>query len=95
MPADLLDRCAWFEDDIAGLAQRGPRIAVAGPDIVRDARGELVVLEDNVRTPTLMAFAVAARRRRRARAGGRAAAAPGGERAANRALSSWPATAPP
>ncbi len=62
VPADLLDGCAWFEKDVAGLAQRGPRIAVAGPDIVRDARGELVVLEDNVRTPTLMAFAVAARR---------------------------------
>ena len=62
VPADLLDRCPWFEDDVAALAQRGPRIGVAGPDIVRDAGGELRVLEDNVRTPTLMAFAVAARR---------------------------------
>jgi carboxylate-amine ligase len=62
VPADLLDRCPWFEDDVVGLPQRGPRIGVAGPDIVRDASGELVVLEDNVRTPTLMAFAAAARR---------------------------------
>jgi carboxylate-amine ligase len=62
VPADLLDRCPWFEDEIAALPSSGPRIGVAGPDIVRDARGELVVLEDNVRTPTLMAFAVAARR---------------------------------
>lgn len=62
VPADLLDRCAWFEDEVAALPQRGPRIAVAGPDIVRDGSGELRVLEDNVRTPTLMAFAVAARR---------------------------------
>ncbi len=62
VPADLLDRCPWFEVDLAGLAQRGPRIAVAGPDIVRNAAGELVVLEDNVRTPTLMAFAAAARK---------------------------------
>jgi carboxylate-amine ligase len=62
VPADLLDRCAWFEDEVAGLPDRGPRIGVAGPDIVRDAGGELRVLEDNVRTPTLMAFAVAARR---------------------------------
>ena len=61
VPGDLLDRCPWFEAEIAGLAQHGPRIAVAGPDIVRDAAGELVVLEDNVRTPTLMAFALAAR----------------------------------
>ena len=62
VPADLLDRCPWFEDDVAALPDRGPRVGVAGPDIVRDARGELLVLEDNVRTPTLMAFAVAARR---------------------------------
>jgi len=62
VPADLLDRCAWFEDEIAALPQRGPRIGVAGPDIVRDSSGELRVLEDNVRTPTLMAFAVAARK---------------------------------
>ena len=40
---------------MAALPQRGPRIGVAGPDVVRDARGELVVLEDNVRTPTRMA----------------------------------------
>ncbi|MDX6675956.1 MAG: hypothetical protein QOE31_8 [Solirubrobacteraceae bacterium] len=62
VPDDLLDRCPWFEDDIAALTHRGARIGVAGPDIVRDARGELVVLEDNVRTPTLMTFALAARR---------------------------------
>ena len=62
VPADLLDRCPWFEDEVAALPHRGPRIGVAGPDVVRDARGELLVLEDNVRTPTLMAFAVAARR---------------------------------
>jgi len=62
VPSDLLDRCPWFEDEVAALPDRGPRIGVAGPDVVRDARGELLVLEDNVRTPTLMAFAVAARR---------------------------------
>jgi uncharacterized circularly permuted ATP-grasp superfamily protein len=62
VPADLLDRCPWFEDEVAALPDGWPRIGVAGPDLVRDARGELLVLEDNVRTPTLMAFAVAARR---------------------------------
>jgi carboxylate-amine ligase len=62
VPVDLLDRCPWFEDDVAALTHVGPRIGVAGPDIVRDANGELVVLEDNVRTPTLMTFALAARR---------------------------------
>src|ERR687891_672067 len=48
VPADLLDRCAWFQEDVAGLTQRGLRIGVAGPDVVRDAAGELRVLEDNV-----------------------------------------------
>ena len=63
VPDDLLDRCPWFEPDVAELPERGEqRIAVAGPDVVRNGRGELVVLEDNVRTPTLMTFAVAARR---------------------------------
>ena len=62
VPEDLLDGCPWFEPDVADLPRDERRIAVAGPDIVRDERGELVVLEDNVRTPTLMAFAVAARR---------------------------------
>ena len=62
VPDDLLDRCAWFETDVAALHHVGPRIGVAGPDIVRDASGGLVVLEDNVRTPTLMTFALAARR---------------------------------
>ena len=91
VPADLLDRCAWFEDDVAALPQRGPRIAVAGPDIVRDASGELRVLEDNVRTPTLMTFAVAARRlvtaalpRRAAAAALRGRAAHGAARAGRR-----------
>ena len=63
VPDDLLERCPWFEPDVAELPERGElRIAVAGPDVVRNGRGELVVLEDNVRTPTLMAFAIAARR---------------------------------
>ena len=67
VPEDLLDRCPWFEHDVAELPERGERrIAIAGPDVVRDGRGELVVLEDNVRTPTLMTFAIAARRLLRA-----------------------------
>src|SRR5919107_832835 len=56
VPADLLDDCPWFERDVAELPGGARRIAVAGPDIVRNERGELVVLEDNVRTPTLMTF---------------------------------------
>ncbi len=37
MPQDLLDRCPWFEDDIAQLPDRGPRIGVAGPDSSAEA----------------------------------------------------------
>ncbi len=62
VPADLLDRCPWAEDDVAKLPRPERFISIAGPDVVRAPDGELVVLEDNVRTPTLMAFALAARR---------------------------------
>jgi uncharacterized circularly permuted ATP-grasp superfamily protein len=46
-----------------GLALPPPRlwIGLAGPDVVRSADGRFVVLEDNVRTPTLLAYALAAR----------------------------------
>ena len=93
VPADLLDRCPWFEDEIGGLPQAAPLIAIAGPDIVRDASGELVVLEDNVRTPTLMTFALAARRLLGpALPTAPRAAADRGRRCARR-CSRWPATA--
>jgi carboxylate-amine ligase len=63
VPDDLLDGCPWFERYAGAFAASdGPWIAIAGPDIVRDERGELAVLEDNSRTPSLMGFAVAARR---------------------------------
>ena len=61
VPADLLDDNAWYEREAAALPAP-VRIGVAGPDVVRDAHGDLVVLEDNTRTPTLMAYALAARR---------------------------------
>lgn len=63
VPDDLLDGCPWFERYAGAFAASDePWIAIAGPDIVRDERGELAVLEDNSRTPSLMGFAVAARR---------------------------------
>ena len=62
VPADLLDGNPWYEHAAATLPAPPVRIGVAGPDVVRDASGELVVLEDNVRTPTLQAYALAARR---------------------------------
>ena len=41
----------------------GPTCAVAGMDLVRGADGTLAVLEDNVRTPSGLTYAVAARTR--------------------------------
>ena len=40
----------------------GTWVGVAGLDLVRDASGELLVLEDNLRTPSGFAYAVEARR---------------------------------
>jgi uncharacterized circularly permuted ATP-grasp superfamily protein len=40
----------------------GTWVGIAGLDLVRDASGELLVLEDNLRTPSGFAYAVEARR---------------------------------
>lgn len=61
VPADVLDSCIHLEPEVAGLTPPARWIAVAGPDVIRHPDGDLVVLEDNVRTPTLMAYAAWAR----------------------------------
>lgn len=62
LPDDTLDGCPFVEPDLVGLADPpSARIAIAGMDLVRDAAGELLVLEDNCRTPSGMAYALAAR----------------------------------
>lgn len=62
IPADALDGCPFVEPDLFGLPDPpSARIAVAGMDLVRDGRGELLVLEDNCRTPSGLAYALAAR----------------------------------
>lgn len=61
VPADVLDGCPFHEPDLDGLPDPpSARIAVAGMDLVRDASGELMVLEDNCRTPSGLAYARAA-----------------------------------
>ncbi len=62
VPADVLDSCIHLEPEVAELPPPARWIPVAGPDVIRHPDGELVVLEDNVRTPTLMAHAAWARR---------------------------------
>ncbi len=62
VPADVLDGCPFHEPDLDGLADPPTaRISVAGMDLVRGASGELMVLEDNCRTPSGLAYALAAR----------------------------------
>ncbi|MGY1714747.1 circularly permuted type 2 ATP-grasp protein [Geodermatophilus sp. SYSU D01106] len=58
LPAEVLDTNRYLAP---GLPAPRRWIGMAGPDLVRGADGRLVVLEDNVRTPTLLAYALAAR----------------------------------
>jgi uncharacterized circularly permuted ATP-grasp superfamily protein len=62
MPASVIDDAEGYEP---GLAGRWPEalqpLGVVGTDVVRDRSGELLVLEDNVRTPSGYSYAVAAR----------------------------------
>jgi uncharacterized circularly permuted ATP-grasp superfamily protein len=59
VPAEVVDSCLYREP---GPAPPAVPLGVAGPDVVRTPAGELVVLEDNLRTPTLMGYAETVRR---------------------------------
>jgi uncharacterized circularly permuted ATP-grasp superfamily protein len=60
IPAHVLDATPYLEQDLTGSAPvAGAWISVAGFDVVRDEDGTLMVLEDNVRTPSGMAYAMA------------------------------------
>jgi uncharacterized circularly permuted ATP-grasp superfamily protein len=61
IPARVIEAADHFEPWMSGVQVKGPRITVAGLDVVRDARGRFMVLEDNVRTPSGLAYAEAAR----------------------------------
>jgi uncharacterized circularly permuted ATP-grasp superfamily protein len=62
MPAIVVVSADHHEPGMAGLSEHGANpIAVAGLDVVRDADGRFMVLEDNVRTPSGVAYAIAAR----------------------------------
>ncbi len=60
LPARMIDSAPGFEPGLVGQPV-GVAGFVAGLDLVRGADGVLVVLEDNVRTPSGMAYAHAAR----------------------------------
>ncbi|HLH15016.1 MAG TPA: circularly permuted type 2 ATP-grasp protein, partial [Solirubrobacteraceae bacterium] len=56
------EQTAFLEADLhEGGVRQEPWIAIAGLDVVRDPDGHLRVLEDNVRTPSGLAYALAAR----------------------------------
>jgi uncharacterized circularly permuted ATP-grasp superfamily protein len=62
VPWSAIESAEFFEPRMAELPPASGRwITIAGLDLVRDGDGPFVVLEDNVRTPSGIAYAVAAR----------------------------------
>jgi uncharacterized circularly permuted ATP-grasp superfamily protein len=62
LPQRVLDTADHVEPALAGLRPPGGVwIGIAGLDVVRDAHGEWLVLEDNVRTPSGIGYWAAAR----------------------------------
>ena len=62
LPQRVLDSADNLEPAMAGVRPRGGVwIGIAGLDLVRDAAGEWLVLEDNVRTPSGIGYWSAAR----------------------------------
>ena len=63
VPVEVIRSADYFEPEMRGIKPpSGVWIGVAGLDIVRDANGEWLVLEDNVRTPSGFAYLHATRR---------------------------------
>lgn len=59
MPYSVIATCANFLRPTAGISPaNGVRIHLAGIDLVRDARGVMRVLEDNLRVPSGISFVV-------------------------------------
>jgi uncharacterized circularly permuted ATP-grasp superfamily protein len=61
MPDRVIETCDHLEPRLAGLDLPEVSIGVAGLDLVREPGGEMRVLEDNVRTPSGVAYMFAAR----------------------------------
>src|SRR4051812_42265343 len=62
LPESVLRGIAFLEPDLRDVPPpHGAWISIAGLDVVRDADGTFRVLEDNVRTPSGMAYALVAR----------------------------------
>jgi uncharacterized circularly permuted ATP-grasp superfamily protein len=62
VPAHIAAGLPFREPGLADVPEPpGARVAVAGLDVIRDADGRFRVLEDNVRTPSGLAYLLAAR----------------------------------
>jgi uncharacterized circularly permuted ATP-grasp superfamily protein len=62
IPAYVIDTAEYYEPEMRGVQPPGGAwIGIAGLDVVRDADGEWLVLEDNLRTPSGFAYLHAAR----------------------------------
>ncbi len=63
VPSRVIETSEGYEPTMGGVRPPGGTwVGIAGLDLVRDAHGELLVLEDNLRTPSGFAYAVEARR---------------------------------
>ena len=61
VPERVIHGSAYLDEELRGLQPAaGARVAIAGLDVVRGADGRFLVLEDNVRTPSGSAYALAA-----------------------------------
>ncbi len=62
VPRAAVEGCDYYEPSLRGhRPPGGVWTNISGLDLVRDEHGELRVLEDNLRTPSGMAYAIAAR----------------------------------
>jgi uncharacterized circularly permuted ATP-grasp superfamily protein len=62
VPVEVIDGADYLEEPMRGMELSQPHAPVIGIDVVRNAEGGFEVLEDNTRTPSGFAYAVAARR---------------------------------
>jgi uncharacterized circularly permuted ATP-grasp superfamily protein len=61
IPERVLTGAEHFEPELADLPAQRVRVALAGLDVIRCESGEFRVLEDNLRTPSGLAYVFAAR----------------------------------
>jgi uncharacterized circularly permuted ATP-grasp superfamily protein len=62
VPLRAVRAAEYFEPELTGLPPQRVLVGIAGLDIIRTADGEYQVLEDNLRTPSGLAYTFTARR---------------------------------